>query len=205
MADSISDFFEIVSAVPDDVSDFVKLLLISEPDLYCELFGVNYLDVLVALFKRPNNNFSYENVIFAKRSDEVLGMLLGYSYEKFVRMIFNSSVVFLRVMGLQFFNLLPKFIKLGKSVKKVDRDSFYISNLAVYPEYRGRGVGRKLMEKAAEIAISLRCSKMCLDVSYGNEKAMLFYESLGFYESGTSNEVWIGGKKFRFIRFERYL
>lgn len=199
------DIFTIVSGKPNDFGEFIRLLLISEPDLYQELFGSNYLEVLEALFKRRGNNFSYENVIFAKNSDIVLGMLLGYSYEKFVRMIFRSSLTFLRVIGWQFFDSLPKFIKLGNSMKKIYKGSFYINNLAVYPEYRGRGIGKKLMKRAEEIAMELGCNKVCLDVSFGNEKAVLFYKSIGFHESGLGKEVRFGGKKFQFIRFEKSL
>jgi len=199
------DNFTIVSGTLDDLSSFIKLLLISEPELYQELFGRNYLEILEALFKRQNNNFSYENIIIAKKGDEVLGMLLGYSYEKFVKMIFKSSITFFRVMGCQFFTSLPKFIKLGSSMEKIDKNSFYISNLAVYPEYRRRGIGKKLMTKAEEIAINSECSKICLDVSYENEKAMLFYKSLGFHESGKGKEFKINDKNFSFVRFEKNL
>jgi GNAT superfamily N-acetyltransferase len=61
---------------------------------------------------------------------------------------------------------------------------FFIGNVAVHPDYRGRGIARALMEKALE-AISTRGGRWVgLDVRADNRVARRLYEHLGFREVG---------------------
>ena len=53
----------------------------------------------------------------------------------------------------------------------------YIENLVVDKAYRGKGVGRKLMETASEKAKLSQCYKLILDCSDHN---VPIYEKLGF-------------------------
>ena len=56
----------------------------------------------------------------------------------------------------------------------------HMTNIAVLPEYRGRGVGRRLMEALMQYAANLGVSYMTLEVRAGNKKAQALYTSLGF-------------------------
>ena len=52
---------------------------------------------------------------------------------------------------------------------------------ALYPEYRGQGMGKKLFKMALS-CLDINCirdRKLC--VTYGNEAALRLYESFGFY------------------------
>ncbi len=59
-------------------------------------------------------------------------------------------------------------------------DESHMTNIAVLPEYRGRGIGRRLMESLMQYASNLGVSYMTLEVRAGNEKAQALYASLGF-------------------------
>ena len=59
-------------------------------------------------------------------------------------------------------------------------DESHMTNIAVLPEYRGRGIGRRLMEALMQYASNLGVSYMTLEVRAGNEKARALYASLGF-------------------------
>lgn len=96
----------------------------------------------------------------------------------------------------------------GKPVAflEVDREFWNnrlrITDLAVYPEYRRRGYGKALVDKAKEIARKEKFRAVFLDTHTCNTKAIDFYLSQGFefcgidtsYYSNTDiarKEVWI--------------
>ncbi len=61
----------------------------------------------------------------------------------------------------------------------VGRSGLYLEDLFVKPEYRGKGYGKALITKLAEIAVERNCGRMewtCLD---WNKPSIDFYLSLG--------------------------
>jgi len=57
-----------------------------------------------------------------------------------------------------------------------------VHDLAVLPEYRGRGIGRKLLEAVEQSARKLGCCKVTLEVGQDNHLAKGLYRSIGFAE-----------------------
>lgn len=55
-----------------------------------------------------------------------------------------------------------------------------IHDFAVAPEFRGRGLAKKLMAKIEEVARNLGCCKITLEVLEGNKIARAAYETCGF-------------------------
>ena len=55
-----------------------------------------------------------------------------------------------------------------------------VHDLVVAPEYRGRGISKKLLAKAEEIARELGCCKLTLEVLEGNKVAQAAYRAYGF-------------------------
>jgi len=58
-----------------------------------------------------------------------------------------------------------------------------IHDLAVLPEYRGRGIGRRLLEAVEQNAQKLGCCKVTLEVGQDNHLAKGLYRSVGFAET----------------------
>lgn len=59
------------------------------------------------------------------------------------------------------------------------RSGLYLEDLFVLPEYRGKGYGKSLLHRLAEIAVERRCGRLewvCLD---WNQPSIDFYKSLG--------------------------
>lgn len=68
------------------------------------------------------------------------------------------------------------------------RAGIYLEDLYVLPEYRGRGYGKALLKKLAQIAVELGCGRLewsCLD---WNTPSIDFYRSLG----AVSMDGWTG-------------
>ena len=55
-----------------------------------------------------------------------------------------------------------------------------IHDVIVIEKYRGRGISKKMLNKAEEIAISLGCCKLTLEVLEGNTIAQGAYKSCGY-------------------------
>jgi GNAT superfamily N-acetyltransferase len=59
------------------------------------------------------------------------------------------------------------------------RPGLYLEDLFVVPEWRGQGIGRRLMVHLAAIAVSRGCGRMEWAVLDWNEAAIGFYERMG--------------------------
>ena len=55
-------------------------------------------------------------------------------------------------------------------------------HVAVVPEYRGRGVGRALLEAAEMRALRRGCCKLTLEVQDDNRRARVLYQRFGFVD-----------------------
>lgn len=67
----------------------------------------------------------------------------------------------------------------------LDRETGYISIIAVAEEAAGQGIGSKLMEAAENWAREHDYPSLLLDVFASNETARIFYRKAGFIEDST--------------------
>ncbi len=58
-----------------------------------------------------------------------------------------------------------------------------IHDLAVLPEYRGQGIGRRLLEEVERKARQMGCCKLTLEVQENNHRARRAYEAVGFAQA----------------------
>ncbi|XP_035888983.1 diamine acetyltransferase 2 isoform X1 [Phyllostomus discolor] len=67
--------------------------------------------------------------------------------------------------------------------------SIYLEDIYVKPEYRGQGIGSKIIKKVAEVALDKGCSQFRLLVLDWNKRAMDLYKVLGAQDL-TEAEGW---------------
>lgn len=73
-----------------------------------------------------------------------------------------------------------------------------IHDIAVRPEFRGRGVGRALLAEVERAAREMRCCKITLEVHRKNTGALAAYLAVGFADGATSpepGEIWFLEKR----------
>lgn len=70
----------------------------------------------------------------------------------------------------------------------------YVTNVAVHPDFRRRGLGRALMQQLIEHAAALDAPDMTLEVRISNQPAIALYESLGFECAGVRKKFYPDGE-----------
>ncbi len=60
----------------------------------------------------------------------------------------------------------------------------YVTNVAVLPQFRRRGIGERLVREAVDGAHGRGCDFLSLEVRVSNEAAIRLYERLGFHREG---------------------
>lgn len=84
-----------------------------------------------------------------------------------------------RVAGTATLLMNRKFIHHGGTAAHVE-------DVAVHPEYQGKGIGRMLVERLIQEAKSRNCYKIVLDCS---ESVKPFYDKLGFKQWATGMSI----------------
>ena len=74
----------------------------------------------------------------------------------------------------------PVGLVLGGVIHYDDIKSLRCGTLAVVPAYRKMGIARMLMERHEDVGRRNRCQMMMLEVIAGNDRAVDFYEKLGY-------------------------
>ncbi len=63
-------------------------------------------------------------------------------------------------------------------------DESHITNIAVHPDFRGKGIGRRLTEELLQVLSNLGAGYATLEVRVSNLRAQQLYRSLGFVSVG---------------------
>ena len=132
-----------------------------------------------------NNAAATKHRQAARQKRTVLGAMVGYtqservdSYWDYVRALglWCGTLVFLRLLFVLATNEWPSQRRLGY-------DHFYIQDIAVHPDARGRGVGSKIINFAKARFMhhpEKGVRSLTLDVAHDNGSARRLYERLGF-------------------------
>ncbi len=175
---------------PDnDAAIAAKLVFHTDVGLFTAFFGPEdqALAPLEQLIRAGGNSFGYENIRVARSPEGILGLLLGYDGNEKKRFEKTEIKAFVRVLGL------PACVKLSATAlpvinrlltRNIPGDAFYISNVSVKDEFRGKGVGTFLVQNTEKNAKRKGLKKLLLDVELHNDGAKRLYERLGFRQYG---------------------
>lgn len=83
-------------------------------------------------------------------------------------------------------------------------DEADITNVAVAEEYRGMGIGRKMMEALLECGRCRNISAFTLEVRKSNQAAIILYEKLGFLNEGIRRNFYEKPTEDAMIMWKRY-
>jgi len=185
---------------PEDAPDFANLILLSEPEMFPAIFGSGVRNVLQNLFRQRRNLFSFEHSYFIEVDGKKAGMILGYDWKNQGWEEWRTGLLIIRYMKLKFFAKIPVLLTALRLVGRAEDSEYYISNVAVYPEFRGAKLGTNLLLKTEEEAKSSGAGKMVLDVDVDNEGAIRLYNRLGYLVVGKPRRVRDNGKDIATVK-----
>ena len=128
--------------------------------------GEGILDVGEKRYSNEDLLFSYKNCLVAEFEGEIIGMLVAFP----MHLPENTGPANETDPVLVPYTILEK------------DNSYYIMGVAVFPEYRGKGIGTRFLELAAKKALEYGLPQLSLIVFEQNEGAKRLYERHGFYE-----------------------
>lgn len=139
---------------------------------YC---GVeNYLEVLTEIARMEDSQYSYRNALVALADDRPAGAIVGYDGGSLHRLRDRTLAVIRR------FN--PRLSVLEE---ETGAGEFYLDSVGVLPEFRGCGIGRRLLLAMKERAFAAGHACVGLLVDEANPDAERLYVALGFARVGT--------------------
>jgi ribosomal protein S18 acetylase RimI-like enzyme len=126
-------------------------------------------------------------------------MVLSYSYDEKSKIDLNTGYLLIKIMNLNFLKIFPNLLKSFNVLGKIDKEDYYISNIAIYQEYRGIGLGTKLLNFIEDLAKNRKLKRIVLEVEKKNLNAIKVYENFGFKKE---KEIFlkIDRKKFSFYK-----
>lgn len=127
------------------------------------------------LAARDDSQYSYKNTLKAIADDGTpMGFIVGYDGGRLgeLRKAFFEEVR----------SVLDREME-GEIADECQPDEYYLDSLAVFPEYRGKGVARELIRAMSHRASSNK-KPLGLLCDKNNAKARRLYDSLGFLPVG---------------------
>jgi ribosomal protein S18 acetylase RimI-like enzyme len=180
-------------AMAQDVNHCVNLIYMAAEKELKFIFGdeaviKKFLAHLVGL---PDNIFS-RDFIWVDENEKtgdlrgMVSLVKGKSVSGLKFSIANQFTVLAKLIGMTgMLHVIGESLKLSAVQPKIRKDEFYISSLAVYPEFRGKKVASGLLKFAIEYAKVAHYKKLSLGVEMGNEKAFEIYKKYGFIVTAT--------------------
>jgi ribosomal protein S18 acetylase RimI-like enzyme len=171
-------------AKPDEAAlaaDLIYLSMGVEIDwLFGQEPGYPTRYVLQHLYQRKNNRASYCLAYIAAWNGREAGLLIAYPGRFLPRLDRMTGLHLAQIFGLGGAIRLLRRLPAYRDLIETDPDEFYISNLAVSPDFQGHGVGKALMDYAETLARAAGLQKCSLIVTYGHAPARRLYERLGY-------------------------
>jgi len=130
------------------------------------------------IYIAEDENGAIQGILVAFRGDEI-----GFVQEA---KIFRATMTFKDFLKLTF--IKPVYDRLTAS--SIQGDDFYIGNLVVSANLRGKGIGSKIIEHSFDLAREKGCKRVLLDVIFENTGAKKLYERIGFRKCCEKNLWW---------------
>ncbi len=152
---------------------------------YC---GDEHQSVLEEIARLENSQYSYRNAIVAEVDGIPAGAAVAYD---------GADLYAFRDVTLK--HILNRTGKTHNIEDETDASEVYLDSIAVLPEYRGLGVGKKLLMALKEMAFNEYKKNLGLLVDFENPDAERLYKSVGFERVNVKD--FLGHKMWHLVYF----
>ncbi|MCW5715244.1 MAG: GNAT family N-acetyltransferase [Bauldia sp.] len=135
--------------------------------------GQSPLDFGRARALRETGGFSYRNAFLAEADGAVAGLLVGYPL----------------MGGAVDLSDVPPLVRPMTELEAEVPGHWYVNVLAVYPEFRGRGIGGRLLDHADAVGRAASPVGMAIIVAASNDGARRLYRRHGYGQAGSRPSV----------------
>ena len=187
-------------ALASDAPDIGRLILLSAEHFLPAIFGPGIAKVLDELAARRGSLFGHEHVWIAEQQGMTRGMLLGYPGVIKAAEDLRTGLALLRSLKADMIRRIGPLLAMQSAIGRIAKDEYYISNVAVYPDFRGRGIGAQLIGRAVEEAGRAGIRSVVLDVESDNAEARRLYERIGFRKVSETPPTTLESRRFVFFR-----
>ena len=144
---------------------------------------------LIEICRMDDTLYSYCNTRIAEADGKRVGALVAYDGACYARMREKTFGLVKQTSGMD----------LSRNAMETGPGEFYLDSMAIFPEYRGAGIGRMLMRDRVDFALNKGFSKVTLLVDKDKPHLQKYYESEGFAFIG---EMFVFGSWYN--KLEKY-
>ena len=138
------------------------------------------LKALQTWFIHRGNRFSYEHTLIAESDQQPAGLLLRFKGKDLPVLELNCAKQMFSIYGFRGAIKMVYRNKFLSNAREAEKDEYLIAHLAVDPQFRRRGIGELLLERASMECIEKGYSKLVLEVELDNDPALRLYQKFGF-------------------------
>lgn len=190
---------------PEDALDFSKLVVLTSPKLLPLLFGFKTESIMAKIFRHRRHYYSFDRSFFVEVGGKIAGMAQLHRIKPRRREKVQLSLLLLKYLKWRFPSKISNLLKSERVIRRVFGSDCYVSNVAVYPEYRSLGLGTKLLEAVEKESKNIGKKKIVLNAETHNTRAISLYERLGYKIEHRSPTLRIGKQKFRSFKMAKTL
>jgi len=167
-------------AKPGDAHHFSELVSLASPKLFPILFGSKAKNLMKKLFAHKRHYYSFDRSFFIEVDGKTAGMAQLHKFRPRRREKLNLTFLLIKYLSWRLPVSVFPLLRSEKIIKEFSGGECYLSNVAVYPEYRSLGLGSRLLTALEEEGRSVGKNRMVLHADVTNRGAIRLYERLGY-------------------------
>lgn len=138
-------------------------------------------EVLATWAQKPSSEFSLSRTTLAFHNDCVVGGFIAGAGAAMTKARSLDLMTLLRTGNSEYkAEIARRLTALKVDLGAMDERDYYLRALGVAADWRGRGVGRRLLAEFARRGTTLGFQRLRLDVYETNQTAIKLYQSAGF-------------------------
>jgi len=181
----------ITSARPEEALTAAKLLAETMAGFGVAVLGLGEeqleLRAMAKWFAEKENRFSHQFAYIARLDGEITGLVLCFPGSDAERLTLNCRHSLGQIYKpRQIINLIWRGMVLGHT-REAEKDEYLVAHVAVFEQFRRKGIAKALLDKAAADARANGFKKCVLEVEIGNIPAITLYQGYGFQTQFTTD------------------